>query len=145
MIAGIGIDLVDVARIDALSRRWQGAFLRRVYTEAEIAYCRDRACPAVHLAARFAVKEAFLKSLGLGLGMGIHLREIETVNEPGGRPRIKLSENAQVLMSSRGIDRVSVSITHTRAQAAAFVTLEQRTDRFEADWLSGDRGDETQT
>ncbi len=144
MIAGIGIDLVDVARIAAISSRWQGAFLRRVYTEAEIAYCRGLARPAVHLAARFAVKEAFLKSLGLGLGMGIRLRDVETVNDPDGRPRVRLAESARVLMSSRGIDRVKVSITHTREQAAAIVTLEKRADRVETGRISGERGDETQ-
>ncbi|HOG08090.1 MAG: holo-ACP synthase [Syntrophales bacterium] len=124
MIAGIGIDLVEIARIERIATRWGDAFHRRVFTLREIDACSERARPAIHFAARFAVKEALLKSLGLGLGMGVRLHEIETVNERDGRPTLLLHANALWILERRGIGRTHLTITHTKDHAMAVVVLE---------------------
>lgn len=67
MIVGIGIDLVEVPRMQRILGRWGHRFLARVYTPEEIAYCQARALPAMHYAARFAAKEAAMKAMGTGL------------------------------------------------------------------------------
>jgi len=124
MIAGIGIDLVEIARIERIAARWGDAFLGRVFTLGEIEACSGRARPAIHFAGRFAVKEALLKALGLGLGIGVRLREIETVNQRDGRPTLRLYANALRILEGRGIRRTHLTITHTKDHAVAVVVLE---------------------
>ncbi|HXG04069.1 MAG TPA: holo-ACP synthase, partial [Candidatus Binatia bacterium] len=82
-VRGIGVDLVHLPRLRQVVERWQERFLRRVFTDAELAYCRARRDPIPHLAARFAAKEAGLKALGTGLRLGIRWRELEVRREPG--------------------------------------------------------------
>ena len=91
MVVGIGIDVVEIARIRRLMERWQDRFLQRVFTEAELAYALRRHDPAQHLAARFAAKEATLKALGTGLSMGVRWREMEVRRGRGQPPRLALS------------------------------------------------------
>jgi len=124
MIDGIGIDLVEIARIERITARFGNAFLGRVFTKGEIEACSGRARPAIHFAGRFAVKEALLKALGLGLGMGVRLREIETVNDRDGRPTLCLYANVLRILEGRGIRRTHLTITHTRDHAVAVVVLE---------------------
>ena len=83
MIKGVGVDLAQITRLRRAVERWDERFLRRVFTEAEIAYCRRRRDPIPHLAARFAAKEATLKALGTGLAMGVNWREMEVRRERG--------------------------------------------------------------
>jgi holo-[acyl-carrier protein] synthase len=83
-VRGIGIDLVFLARMRAIIARWDERFVRRVFTDGEIAYCRARRDPVPHFAARFAAKEAALKALGTGLTMGVNWRELECAS---GQPR----------------------------------------------------------
>ena len=80
MIAGVGIDIVDVPRIDALLEKYAERFQQRVFTQDEILYCRARSNPGLHFAARFAAKEAAVKALGTGIGQGIRFRDIEIVS-----------------------------------------------------------------
>ncbi len=87
MIAGIGVDIVDIARIQALLDRYGERFLRRVYTEAETAYAMSGANKAERLAGRFAVKEAMMKALGTGKSQGILWRDVETVRGRFGKAR----------------------------------------------------------
>jgi len=89
MIAGIGVDIVDIARIQALLDRHGERFLRRVYTDAETAYAMSGANKAERLAGRFAVKEAVLKALGTGKSQGILWRDIETLRGRLGRPEVR--------------------------------------------------------
>jgi holo-[acyl-carrier protein] synthase len=124
MINGVGIDLVDVSRMNKLLARWGGRFTERYFTQNEIEYCQGKAVSAIHFAARFAAKESFLKSLGIGLGMGVKLQEIEVVNDPQGRPALVLHGHALHLIGERGIRKVHLSLTHTSEQAAAVVILE---------------------
>jgi len=125
MIYGIGTDLVEVNRIEKIITRWGERFTGKVYSQNEINYCECKAYPAIHYAARFAAKESFLKSLGIGLGMGVSLRDIEVINNPQGSPQLRMNEKIRGVLDERGITAVHISLTHTREHAQAVVVLEQ--------------------
>lgn len=124
MIVGIGVDLVEVGRIERIIARWGDRFIRRVYSTREIDYCSQRKKPATHYAARFAAKESFLKSIGVGLGQGIRLSDIEVVRSERGEPQLHLSGKARECLHKRGGARVHLSLTHTSHDATAFVIVE---------------------
>jgi len=110
MRAGVGIDLIEIARIErALERRPRLA--ERLFTEAELDYAGQRARPGRHLAARFAAKEAVVKALGI---RGSAMREIEVV--AGEPPRVRLSGRAAEAAAGR---EIAISLTHSRESAAA--------------------------
>jgi holo-[acyl-carrier protein] synthase len=125
MIHGIGTDFVEVSRIEKILQRWGDRFIGKVYSHNEINYCQHKAFPAMHYAARFAAKESFLKSLGIGLGMGIKLKEIEVINNPQGCPALKIHERIKDNLDKLGITAMHISITHTREHAHAIVVLEK--------------------
>jgi len=122
-VRGIGIDLVKIPRLRAIVDRWQDRFLRRVFTDAELAYCRSRRDPIPHLAARFAAKEAGLKALGTGLSMGISWRELEVRRERGQPPTLVLSGRSRVVGAARGGDRILLTLTHDGEYAMAQAML----------------------
>ncbi|MBI4255895.1 MAG: holo-ACP synthase [Candidatus Rokubacteria bacterium] len=103
--------------------RWQGRFLQRVFTEAEIAYCRGRRDPVPHFAARFAAKEAGLKALGTGLRLGVSWRELEVRRERGGAPELVLSGRSKEIGRSRGGSRMLLALTHEGEYALAQAML----------------------
>ena len=125
MIAGIGVDIVDIARIQALLDRYGDRFLRRVYTNAETAYAMSGVNRAERLAGRFAVKEALMKALGTGKSQGILWRDVETVRGRSGKPEVRLHGQAMLWMTLRGGVAVHVSIAHDGGKAVAFVILEK--------------------
>lgn len=115
-MTGVGIDLIEVARIErALERHPRLA--ERLFTPGELAYARGRARPGRHLAARFAAKEAAVKALGLEQGFG--LREVEVVSS-GGAPAVRLAGRAARAAEAAGVE-LRVSLTHSRDTAAAVV------------------------
>jgi holo-[acyl-carrier protein] synthase len=123
VIIGVGIDQLDIARVE---RELAGStgFREKVFTELEIGYCEAKAHPAMHYAARFAAKEAFMKGLGTGWRDGIGFAEIEIRNDEMGRPAMQLRGRAQEMAKDRGVTAIHVSLTHTRTFAAAVVLLE---------------------
>jgi len=125
MVYGIGVDLVENERIDKIIARWGEKFLARVFSEREIAYCGRYAQASLHYGARFAVKEAFLKAIGTGMGRGVLLREIEVVNEDSGKPVVCLTGGARRHLDGVGVNRIHLSITHTKNYASAVVLLEK--------------------
>lgn len=124
MLVGTGIDLVEVPRIAHSIERFGERFLRRVFTEEEIAYCRARAGAAESFAARFAAKEAGAKALGTGIQHGVTWREIEVRRERGQRPTLHFTGRARAIAGQLGVAHVSLSLTHTDALAMATVHLE---------------------
>ena len=109
----VGVDIVEISRIDeAIAARGE-AFLERVYTPTEIASYRHK-LPS--LAARFSAKEAVIKALG---GGGIRLTEIEVLSAPDGKPQLSLYGKAQVRAAELGITTLDVSLSHTRDYAVA--------------------------
>ena len=125
MIAGIGVDIVDIARIQSLLDRYGDRFLSRVYTEAETAYAMRSGNKGERLAGRFAVKEAMMKALGTGKSQGILWRDVETVRGRFGKPEVRLQGQAEEWAKRRGGGAVHVSITHDGGKAVAFVILEK--------------------
>jgi len=124
MIVGMGTDLIEVDRIRQSVDRYGDKFLRRIYTEKESAYAMSKRNFAERLAGRFAVKEAGLKAIGTGWRRGVTWRDFEVINEPGGRPTLRLTGAAGRIAQELGARRISVSITHTAAMAIAVVILE---------------------
>ena len=114
-IAGVGVDLTEVARLRRLLER-RPAAAERLFTPAELVYCRGFADPAPRLAARFAAKEAVGKALGTGV---IVFLEIEVEGGGRQRPRVRLHGATAAAARRLGIQRVEVSLSHTGAQAAA--------------------------
>src|SRR5206468_11288560 len=110
-VNGIGVDLVNIPRMRDVIDRWQDRFLRRVFTEAEIAYCRARRDPVPHFAARFAAKEAGLKALGTGLRLGMSWRELEVRRERGGPTTLVLSGRSRERGRARGGRRMLLALS----------------------------------
>jgi len=122
-VRGIGVDLVRIPRMRDVIGRWDDRFLRRVFTDAEIAYCRARRDPVPHFAARFAAKEAALKALGTGLRLGVRWRELEVRRERGQAPMLVLSGRSREIGLARGGRRMLVTLTHDGDYALAQAML----------------------
>ncbi len=122
MIIGIGIDIVEIKRIQEAAERFGSRFIQRIFTRGEIAYCESRLNRFQHYAVRFAAKEALLKALGSGLRDGFAWGDIEVINDKLGKPGISgAGKMKQILLSSQ----VHVSLTHTETVGAAVVILEK--------------------
>jgi holo-[acyl-carrier protein] synthase len=126
-IVGIGLDLVKIARVEAMARRWQDRFLQRVYTEDERRASFSRPSPYASLAGRFAAKEAMLKALGTGWSAGVSWQDIQVLNEIGGRPVATVRGRTGVLVQQAGITRIHVSLSHDGDYAMAEVVLTNET------------------
>jgi holo-[acyl-carrier protein] synthase len=125
MILGLGTDMIEIARIEHSLTRYGDAFLHRIYTPAEIAYCRQkRKTSAESFAARFAAKEAAAKALGTGISRGVTWTELEVLRSPGQRPTLHLSGRAAELAARLGVRHLSLSLSHTRELAIAIVVAE---------------------
>ncbi len=126
MIVGLGIDLIEVARVARTAEKHGDRFLRRIYHPMELDSTRgDR---MQYLAARFAVKEALFKALGTGWARGIRWVDVEVQNLASGQPILLLHGEAAERARRMGADRSHVTITHTAGHAAAVVILESTTD-----------------
>jgi len=99
-------------------------FIRRVYTEHEIAYCSTKKASTQHYAGRWAAKEAVLKVLGTGWTRGISWRDVEVRNKPSGAPTITLYAGARDVAEQLGIQKLHVSISHCRSHATASAVAE---------------------
>lgn len=118
-VIGVGTDLVDIPRFEeVLGRRPRMA--DRLFSDAELSYARGLARPAQALAGRFAVKEAVMKALGVGLG-SVDWPDISVVRLPGGRPQLDVAGRAAELAGRLGVGAWHVSISHTGTVAAAVV------------------------
>ena len=124
MVIGIGTDLIEIARIERSVERFGDAFLNRVYTPGEIAYCMAKKNSGESLAARFAAKEAGAKALGTGISRGVSWREFEVRRSPGQRPELHLSGRAREIADRLGIQHLSLSLSHARTLSIAVVVAE---------------------
>ena len=124
MIVGIGIDLVDIPRIERVLARHGERARERLFTGGEMEYCNTAARPAESFAARFAAKEAFFKAVRTGWGQGVNWTDVEVVSSPEGAPGLRLHGGARVRADALGVRGVHLSLTHTSDVAAAFLILE---------------------
>jgi len=123
-VLGIGVDLVECARIEHSLERFGDRFLKRVFTTGEIEYSKSMKYPARHLAARFAAKEAISKAFGTGIGKAMSWRDINVQKKPSGEPFLALTGGAEELAKQRGVKNVLITLSHTDHHAMAVIVLE---------------------
>jgi holo-[acyl-carrier protein] synthase len=122
-VLGIGVDIVETARIESSIERFGERFLKRVFTDGEREYCSAMAHPARHYAARFAAKEAISKAFGTGIGAQLGWRDIEVQRKESGKPFIVLHGAGAQLAAARGILQTHVSLSHSDHYAVANAIL----------------------
>ncbi len=124
-VLGIGVDIVENARIEHSLERFGERFLHRVFTAGEIEYCQSMKFPARHFAARFAAKEAASKAFGTGIGKAMGWRDIDVHRHASGQPYVVLEGGAKQLAAERGVAAVWLSLSHTDQHAAATIVIEK--------------------
>jgi holo-[acyl-carrier protein] synthase len=124
MILGVGIDIIEVARVQASHERFGERFLNRILLPKEIGYCLSHKMPAPFLAARFAAKEAISKAFGTGIGAQLGWHDMEVRRKESGEPFVVLHGAGQKLLEARGAHAVLISLSHTQTYAAAVAILE---------------------
>lgn len=124
MLAGLGTDLTEVKRIGEKISKGSG-FREMVFSKTEIAYCESKANRFEHYAARFAAKEAFFKALGTGWLEGTHFNEVEISNDESGKPELVLLGETKKTLSTLGIRKILVSLSHLTSLAMAVVIIEK--------------------
>ncbi len=117
-VLGLGVDMVEVERIERAVARWGDAFVRRIYTVREIERAAATVVQGPRLAARFAAKEAVMKALGVGW-RALAWREIEITSDPQGRPVVALHGAARRIADDRGVVTILVTLSHTHEHAVA--------------------------
>ncbi|HAY34725.1 MAG TPA: holo-ACP synthase [Ignavibacteria bacterium] len=120
MIRGMGIDIIEVKRIRKIMEDYGDRFLKRILTENEINYCMKFSKPELHLAGRFAAKEAYSKAIGTGVGKSYSWKDIEILNNEKGKPYI-----VHIKESEYSVFKFEVSISHTEEYACAAVSCEE--------------------
>ena len=124
MILGVGIDLIEVARIASSFEKFGERFVNRILLPDEIAYCLSHRKPAPFLAARFAAKEAIFKAFGTGIGAALGWQDLEIRRKESGEPFVVLHGKGRDLFEARGAKSLHISLTHTENYAAATAILE---------------------
>ena len=125
MIYGIGVDLVNIERMEIVIDRWGERFTGRVFTPEEIAFCSRKAFPPQAFALRFAAKEAFSKALGLGMKKGLRWKDIEVVHLDEGQPSLKLHGRSFEMCREERIVRSHLSLSDEEEYGIAMVVLEK--------------------
>jgi holo-[acyl-carrier protein] synthase len=121
-IIGLGFDTTDIPRVAEVLQKYGDRFLRRIFTDGEIAYCMRRRNPVPHLAGRFASKEAAMKALGTGHSRGVLWKDIEVVRVSG-PPQLELHGGAARRAQAMGVRKSLLTITHSEALAMAQVLM----------------------
>jgi len=122
-IAGIGIDAVDIERFRKAAEKRGEAFLRKIFTPKELEYADGKKANAIHMAGKFAAKEAVKKALPDGVEIGLNWFDIEILNGEDGKPYALLHGRARNLMEKQGLSRIFVSISHTGELAVSNATV----------------------
>ena len=124
MILGLGIDIIEVARIEASHEKFGERFLGRILLPGEIQYCLSHKKPGPFLAARFAAKEAISKAFGTGIGWQLGWKDMEIRRKETGEPYVVLHGGAVELLRQRGGTSVLVSLSHTQQHATAVALIQ---------------------
>ncbi len=122
MILGIGLDIVDLDRIEEVLKKWGDKFIDKILTPNE-----KRSIPknrVQYVGSRFAAKEAMVKALGTGFSYGISFKDIEIISQANSSPEIVLNGNAKIVADKKKIKRIFLSISHEKNIATAAVVLE---------------------
>ena len=119
----IGIDIVEIKRLEKTSKRWGSSFLNKVYTPRELAYASNKRHPYQHLAARFAAKEAIFKALGEVEKDFVGWKNVEILNDANGKPLVRWHGDAEKARKKRRIAGAVVSLSHSEHYAVASAML----------------------
>ncbi len=125
MIVGCGIDIIEIKRVEDLRKRYQGKFLNRIFSPGEKEYCCRKVRMDMHLAARFAAKEALIKALGDNIKVRLPWSDLEVINTDGGKPEIFILGKSRDVIENLGINSIFLSISHSYKYAVAQVILEK--------------------
>jgi holo-[acyl-carrier protein] synthase len=118
-VYSVGVDLIEIERVDQLLEKYGEKFLKRIYTEVEIKYCSKKQNKG-SFAARFAAKEAIFKATGLGLGKSMTWKDVEVINDEKGKPEVKLYGRTAEILADKTIQ---LSLSHSRDAAIAIVVV----------------------
>ena len=124
MILGIGIDIIEVARVQASHERFGERFIQRILHPEEIAYCLSHKLPAPFIAARFAAKEAISKAFGTGIGASLGWHDMEVCRKESGEPFVVMHGKGMALLEKRNARHALISLSHTQNYATAVAILE---------------------
>jgi holo-[acyl-carrier protein] synthase len=124
MILGVGIDIIEVSRIEGSYARFGDRFLERILHQNEIRYCLSHKAPGPFLAARFAAKEAISKAFGTGIGAQLGWQDMEVGRKESGEPFVILHHKGIELMAARNATALRISLSHTQNYATAVAILE---------------------
>jgi holo-[acyl-carrier protein] synthase len=116
----VGVDLAEVDRIGRLLADHPDG-VHELFTRHEIEYCLRKRAHDMHFAGRFAAKEAVLKAFGTGLGRRMRWTDVEIVNQPLGKPDVRLHGEVAARAERRGLTGIDLSLTHSRTLAMAGV------------------------
>jgi holo-[acyl-carrier protein] synthase len=122
-LLGLGCDVIEIERVRGVLERQGERFVQRVFTEEERAYCFSHKAPDLHLAARFAAKEAVSKAFTTGIGAELGWRSISIYHGSRNEPLVRLDEKGQALLAQVGATHVFVSLSHTALVAMAVAAL----------------------
>ena len=122
MIVGVGVDVVEITRMQRAVDDWGEVFLRKIFTRDELAYAHSKKNPTPHIAARFAVKEAVAKALATGWSGGFRWKDVEVENDISGKPTVALYGRVRELLQG---SKVMVSISHSENVVVAFAVIER--------------------
>ena len=121
MIEGIGVDVVEIPRVQKAIDQWGMFFLHKICTERELAYAQSKTNPTPHIAARFAVKEAVAKALSTGWSGGFRWKDVEVENNASGKPSVILHGRVKEMLLN---SKVFVSISHSENVVVATAVIE---------------------
>ncbi|UCF65018.1 MAG: holo-ACP synthase [bacterium] len=119
-VYSIGVDLIEIERIENLLKKYGDKFLKRIFTDVEIEYCSKKQNKG-SFAARFAAKEAVFKATGLGLGKGMTWKDVEVVNDSLGKPEVNLYGKTAELLAQKTIH---LSLSHSKDSSIAMVVVD---------------------
>jgi holo-[acyl-carrier protein] synthase len=125
MIIGVGIDNVQSKRMKEMLLKWADRVEDRVFDEEELNYSKSKGETHLHLAARFAAKEALFKAMGKGLSEGMTWTDVTVLNDEAGKPHVHLRRKAKDIADQMGVTTIHVSLSHTDECAMAVVILEK--------------------
>jgi len=123
IILGIGIDIIEVDRIEKIIQKFGERFLTRCFVQSEIVYCQKMKCSAEHFAARFAAKEAVSKAFGVGIGNLLSWKNIEIEKRTNDAPQVYLHKRGLSLAKEKGVSNILVSLSHCKKYAVAQATI----------------------
>ncbi len=126
MVLGVGVDIIEIPRVERMLARWGESFLQRVFLPDEVAYCRGKKDPAPHLAARIAVKEAVMKSFGEGWTEKIGWQDILVGRSLKGQPQVEMIGKGEKLLKEMGVEKIMVSLSHADNYSVAVAVLSKK-------------------